>query len=117
MALGMAFSDPPCRQPLKLIMRSGQKEKKKQKLLESLRNVGMALSDPRCRQSRSSNEADTLLLAHCHTGYSDEEDDQLQEVLTFRQEIIWTTQAENIKALNRIFFGHSIISVMKKKMW
>ena len=22
-----------------------------------------------------------------------------------------------IKALNRIFFGHSIISVMKKKMW
>ena len=85
-AIGMALSDPRCRQSLKLIMTrregGGRKENKKQKPCS---NVGTALSDPRCRQSRTRNEADTLLLAHCHTaGLADEEDDQLGEVLIFR---------------------------------
>ena len=56
--------DPRCMQSLKLIMTrregGGRKENKKQKPCS---NVGTALSDPRCRQSRSRNEADTLLLA------------------------------------------------------
>ena len=81
--------DPRCRQSLKLIMTrrqgGGRKENKKQKPCS---NVGMALSDPRCRQSRTRNEPDTLLLAHCHTaGLADEEDDQLGEVFIFRSEI------------------------------
>ena len=31
--------------------------------------------------------------------------------------VISNTGSVGAKALNRIFFGHSIISVMKKKMW
>ena len=53
--VGMALSDLRCWQSLKLIMRSGRKENKKQKLLETLCNVGMALSDPRWRQSLKLN--------------------------------------------------------------
>ena len=85
----MVLSDPRCMQSLKLIMtrREGgrRKENKKQKPCS---NVGMALSDPRCRQSRRRNEADTLLLAHCHTHcQTDEEDDHSEEVFIFRSEI------------------------------
>ena len=64
----------------------GERKTKSKSLGKS--NVGTALSDPRCRQSRTRNEADTLLLAHCHTaGLADEEDDQLGEVFIFRSEI------------------------------
>ena len=54
----------------------GERKTKSKSLGKS--NVGTALSDPCCRQSRTRNEADTLLLAHCHTaGLGDEEDHQL----------------------------------------